>query len=213
MLANLTVASTITKMPDQLLDNPKPLHKPRDPDVETNAAGGAATVPQVSINRSTVAELERRRILHIQAAALMILATAAVLSLIYVAKLILVVILISSLAVVRAGAAGRPDGSLPDSPRRRRHGRRAVAGGRAGRCQLCLLQPGAGLHARGADVQSQDSGYGRQDPRASSADSTDRGYGPVRRSGPEDRYRQAVEQLDRPGQPQCQLGVRADAGR
>jgi predicted PurR-regulated permease PerM len=84
-------------MPDQLLDNPKPARKPRDPDVETNAAGGAAAVPQVSINRSTVAELERRRILHVQAAALMILATAAVLSLIYVAKLILVVILISIL--------------------------------------------------------------------------------------------------------------------
>ncbi len=84
-------------MPDQLLDNPKPARKPRDPDVETNAAGGAAAVPQVSINRSTVAELERRRILHIQAAALVILAAAAVLTLIYVAKLILVVILISIL--------------------------------------------------------------------------------------------------------------------
>ena len=84
-------------MPDQLLDNPKPARKPRDPDVETNAAGGAAAIPQVSINRSTVAELERRRILHIQAAALVILATAAVLSLIYVAKLILVVVLISIL--------------------------------------------------------------------------------------------------------------------
>ncbi len=84
-------------MPDQLLDNPKPARKPRDPDVETNAAGGAAAIPQVSINRSTVAELERRRILHIQAAALVILASAAVLSLIYVAKLILVVVLISIL--------------------------------------------------------------------------------------------------------------------
>ena len=29
-------------MPDQVLDNPKPLHKPHDPDVETNAAGGPA---------------------------------------------------------------------------------------------------------------------------------------------------------------------------
>ena len=84
-------------MPDQLLDNPKPARKPRDPDAETNAAGGAAVVPQVSINRSTVAELERRRILHVQAAALVILASAAVLTLIYVAKLILVVILISIL--------------------------------------------------------------------------------------------------------------------
>ena len=84
-------------MPDQLLDNPKPLRKPRDPDVETNAAGGAEAVPQVSINRSTVAELERRRILHIQAAALVILAAGAVLTLIYVAKLLLVVVLISIL--------------------------------------------------------------------------------------------------------------------
>ena len=84
-------------MPDQLLDNPKPLHKPRDPDIETNAAGGAATVPQVSINRSTVAELERRRILHIQASALVILAAGAVLTLIYVGKLLLVVVLVSIL--------------------------------------------------------------------------------------------------------------------
>jgi len=84
-------------MPDQLLDNPKPARKPRDPDVESNAAGGPAAIPQVSINRSTVAELERRRILHIQAAALTILAGAAVLTLIYVGKLILVVVLISIL--------------------------------------------------------------------------------------------------------------------
>jgi predicted PurR-regulated permease PerM len=84
-------------MPDQLLDNPKPAHKPRDPDAESNAAGGPAPVAQVSINRSTVAELERRRILHIQSAALVILASAAVLTLIYVGKLILVVVLISIL--------------------------------------------------------------------------------------------------------------------
>ena len=51
----------------------------------------------MSINRSTVAELERRRILRFQASALLILAGAAVLSLIYVAKLILVVVLISIL--------------------------------------------------------------------------------------------------------------------
>jgi predicted PurR-regulated permease PerM len=82
-------------MPDQLLDNP--VHGRPDPDVEANAGGGPVPVPQVSINRSTVAELERRRTLHIQAAAVVILATAAVLSLIYVAKLILVVVLISIL--------------------------------------------------------------------------------------------------------------------
>ena len=82
-------------MPDQLLDNP--VQGRPDPDVEANAGGGPVPVPQVSINRSTVAELERRRTLHIQAAAVVILATAAVLSLIYVAKLILVVVLISIL--------------------------------------------------------------------------------------------------------------------
>jgi len=84
-------------MPDQLLDNPKPARKPHDPDAEINAAGGPAPIPQVSINRSTVAELDRRRILHIQAGALTILASAAVLTLIYVGKLILVVILVSIL--------------------------------------------------------------------------------------------------------------------
>ena len=89
------VASNIGEMPDQLLDNP--VQGRPDPDVEANAGGGPVPVPQVSINRSTVAELERRRTLHIQAAAVVILATAAVLSLIYVAKLILVVVLISIL--------------------------------------------------------------------------------------------------------------------
>jgi len=84
-------------MPDKLLDNPKPSHKPRDADAEANAAGGPAPIPQVSINRSTVAELERRRLLHLQAAAQVILAAGAVLTLIYVGKLILVVILISIL--------------------------------------------------------------------------------------------------------------------
>jgi predicted PurR-regulated permease PerM len=84
-------------MPDQLLDNPTPEQQERDPDVEANAAGGPAEIPQVTVNRSTVAELERRRILHVQAAALVILASAAVLTLIYIAKLILVVILVSIL--------------------------------------------------------------------------------------------------------------------
>jgi predicted PurR-regulated permease PerM len=84
-------------MPDQLLDNPKPGRKEIDPDVEADAAGGATAVPQVSINRSTAAELERRRILHVQSTALVILASAAVLTLIYVGKLLLVVILVSIL--------------------------------------------------------------------------------------------------------------------
>jgi predicted PurR-regulated permease PerM len=84
-------------MPEQLLDDRKPTRAESDPDIEANAAGGAAEVPQVSINRSTVAELERRRLLRAQSAAMVILATAAVLSLIYVAKLILVVVLVSIL--------------------------------------------------------------------------------------------------------------------
>ncbi len=84
-------------MPDRLLDNPTPARKDVDPDAEANAAGRPAAVPQVSINRSTVAELERRRILHVQSTALVILASAAVLTLIYVGKLLLVVILVSIL--------------------------------------------------------------------------------------------------------------------
>ncbi len=89
-------------MPDRLLDDPNPARVRRDPspedsDAELNVAGGPAPVPQVSINRSTVAELERRRLLRLQAAALLILAGAAVLTLIYVGKFILVVVLISIL--------------------------------------------------------------------------------------------------------------------
>lgn len=89
------VASTIGKMPDQLLDNP--VGRQPDPDVEANAGGGPTPLPQVSINRSTVAELERRRLLHLQTGALLILASATVLTLIYLGKLILVVVLISIL--------------------------------------------------------------------------------------------------------------------
>ena len=89
-------------MPDRLLDDPNPARvrrgpSPEDSDAELNVAGGPAPVPQVSINRSTVAELERRRLLRLQAAALLILAGAAVLTLIYVGKFILVVVLISIL--------------------------------------------------------------------------------------------------------------------
>jgi predicted PurR-regulated permease PerM len=89
-------------MPDRLLDDPNPARvrrgpSPEDSDAELNVAGGPAPVPQVSINRSTVAELERRRLLRQQAAALLILAGAAVLTLIYVGKFILVVVLISIL--------------------------------------------------------------------------------------------------------------------
>ncbi len=84
-------------MPERVLDNPQPMPRQSGPDVEGNAAGGPATIPQVSINRSTVAELDRRRMLHMQSAALAILASAAVLTLIYIAKLPLVVILVSIL--------------------------------------------------------------------------------------------------------------------
>ena len=82
-------------MPDQLLDNP--VGQPQDPDIEANAGGGAEPNPQVSINRSTVAELERRRLLHLQTVGVLILASAAVLTLIYLGKLILVVVLVSIL--------------------------------------------------------------------------------------------------------------------
>ncbi len=83
-------------MPDQVLDNAKS-------DREQGAPGAAlqAEVPavpaQVTINRSTVAELERGRVLHIEATSLAILAGAAVLCLIYFAKLILIVVLVSIL--------------------------------------------------------------------------------------------------------------------
>ena len=75
-------------MPDQLLDNPNPAETRDDRDAELNAAGntGAAPVPQVSINRATAAEAERSLLLRVQASALLILAAAAVLSLIYFAK-------------------------------------------------------------------------------------------------------------------------------
>lgn len=85
----------------------------QDPDVELNAAGGPSTpaspkaglaggpesapIPQVSINRSTAAEMERRLLLRFQTSALVILAAGAVLSLIYFAKVILIVFLISIL--------------------------------------------------------------------------------------------------------------------
>jgi predicted PurR-regulated permease PerM len=84
-------------MREQLLDNPEPMPRPGDPDVEANAAGGQVPVQEVAINRSTVAELERRRMLRLQTASLIILASAAVLTLIYLSKLILTVVLISIL--------------------------------------------------------------------------------------------------------------------
>ncbi len=85
-------------MAEKLLDNVEPHRASHgDPDVDANAAGGPAPIPQVSINRSTVAELERRRILRVQESALLILAIAAVLTMLYVGKLILTVILVAIL--------------------------------------------------------------------------------------------------------------------
>jgi len=85
-------------MPDPLVDNVEPTQEAkRDPDVAANASGGPEPIPTVNVNRSTVAELERRRILKAQAAALSVLATAAVLTLIYFAKLILIVALVAVL--------------------------------------------------------------------------------------------------------------------
>lgn len=69
----------------------------RDPEIGQNAAGGSAPIPEVVINRSSVAELERRRLQRLQTTALMILAVAAVLTLVYYAKVVLVILLISIL--------------------------------------------------------------------------------------------------------------------
>src|SRR5271166_284039 len=100
-------------MPDRLLDNPNPARARQDPrsqqvqerdlsgapnpDTELNVAAGPATIPQASINRSTTANMEQRTLLRLQTSALLILAGAAVLTLIYVGKFILVVVLISIL--------------------------------------------------------------------------------------------------------------------
>jgi predicted PurR-regulated permease PerM len=83
-------------MPEDVVDKLNP-PLPDETDVEQNAAGGPREIPQVSINRSTVAELDRRRMLHMQTVSVTILAVAVVLSLNFVAKLILVVILVSIL--------------------------------------------------------------------------------------------------------------------
>ena len=83
-------------MPENAVDKLAP-HLSEDPDIEQNAAGGPREIPQVSINRSTVAELERRRMLRMQTACLTILAVAVLFCLLFVAKLILVVLLVSIL--------------------------------------------------------------------------------------------------------------------
>ena len=83
-------------MPEDALDKLDP-PVPDDADIEQNSAGGAREIPQVSVNRSTVAELERRRMLRMQTSSVTILAVAVILCLIFVAKLILVVLLVSIL--------------------------------------------------------------------------------------------------------------------
>jgi len=98
--------------------SPQQIQKPdlsaaSGPDVKLNAAARPSTpaspkavlaggpesppIPQVSINRSTAAEMERRLLLRLQTSALVILAAGAVLGLIYFAKIILIVFLISIL--------------------------------------------------------------------------------------------------------------------
>src|SRR5271166_6018939 len=86
-------------MPDQLLDNPNPAEAREGREAEPNAAGnvGVAPVPPLSISRAAAAEADHSLLLRVQASALLILAAGAVLSLIYFAKLILVVVLISIL--------------------------------------------------------------------------------------------------------------------
>ena len=83
-------------MHEDVVDNLNP-PLPDGADIEQNAAGGPREIPQGSIDRSAVGELERRRLLRMQTASVTILAVAVVLSLIYVAKLILVVVLVSIL--------------------------------------------------------------------------------------------------------------------
>jgi predicted PurR-regulated permease PerM len=83
-------------MPEDAVDKMNPPVSD-DAEIEQNAAGGPRQVPQVSINRSTVAELEGRRLQRMQAASVTILAVAVVLCLIFAAKLILVVLLVSVL--------------------------------------------------------------------------------------------------------------------
>jgi predicted PurR-regulated permease PerM len=83
-------------MPNQLADNAKSDQEKGNPGAAAHA-DVPAVPPQVTIDRSTAAELERRRLLHVQATSLAILAGAAVLCLIYFAKLILIVALVSIL--------------------------------------------------------------------------------------------------------------------
>jgi predicted PurR-regulated permease PerM len=82
-------------MPDRLLDNPSPTRMRENSDTTLLATG--APVPQAPKARPAVAEMDRGRMLRLQVAALLILAGGAVLTLLYFAKLILVVVLLSIL--------------------------------------------------------------------------------------------------------------------
>jgi predicted PurR-regulated permease PerM len=85
-------------MSDRLLDNlESPQTDRAQPGPDANAAAGPAPATTIASDRSTPAEAERRRILRLQASALLILAAGAVLSLIYIAKLVLIVVLVSIL--------------------------------------------------------------------------------------------------------------------
>jgi predicted PurR-regulated permease PerM len=98
-------------MSDRLLDNPNPAHAPVDftpqtvheeassavPAPELNNFGGPAPVPHAPSNRSAVVDPEQHRILRLQTSALLILAAAAVLTLIYIGKFVLIVVLVSIL--------------------------------------------------------------------------------------------------------------------
>jgi predicted PurR-regulated permease PerM len=82
-------------MPDQLVDNPNPASLREDSGPTLLAT--SAPLPPTPKQRSAAAEMDRSRMLRLQVTALLILAGAAVLTLLYFAKLILVVVLVSIL--------------------------------------------------------------------------------------------------------------------
>jgi predicted PurR-regulated permease PerM len=95
MFGVLVLCEYHRRMPDQLLDNPNPAGVREDSDAAQLAT--SAPVRQASKNRSAAAEMDRPRMLRLQVTALLILAAAAVLTMMYTAKLILVVVLVSIL--------------------------------------------------------------------------------------------------------------------
>jgi len=81
-------------MPDQLLDNPKPLVAREE---RGDTAKTVGVFPPGSAQRQAPSELEQHHLQRLQVTALLILAAAAVLTLVYFGKLILAVILIAIL--------------------------------------------------------------------------------------------------------------------